>query len=344
MLVLLAVRDNGRYRDLGIWNWLWNARADVRFWVCGAGVAVASGGFFMTWVYEAVASALLLGVYDVFKKRSVNANAVIPVLFIGVVCGAALWLPWVVWSAVGEAPHALLQVEALGWVDHGRLFLKSTIVSLSWVLSYFALKHLPVSLAGGIRATGPFWTLLAAVVIFSERPSGMQWLGISVTLLSFLGLSFAGRREGFVFHRNRWVFLMMGGTLAGTVSGLYDKYLMGTIGYQASTVQAWFSIYLVVVMLPMMVGWLRNWWPRGRFEWRWSIPLIGVSLLFADYLYFEALRDEKAMISVVSCLRRGGVLVSFTAGYILFRERNYRAKTPCILGILLGVVLIVLAR
>ncbi|MBD5781282.1 DMT family transporter [Pelagicoccus sp. NFK12] len=298
----------------------------------------------MTWVYEAVASALFLGVYDVFKKHSVNGNAVIPTLFISVCAGALLWLPWVILSAWGEVPHAMLEVDALGWADHLRLLLKSTIVSVSWVLAYFALKHLPVSLAGGIRATGPLWTLLAALVIFAERPNGMQWAGIVVTLGSFVALSFAGRLEGLVFHRNKWVFLMIGGTLAGTVSGLYDKYLMGTIGYRASTVQAWFSIYLVVVMLPMMIGWWRRWWPRGEFHWRWTMPLIGATLLVADYLYFEALRDQDAMISVVSCLRRGGVLVSFAAGYLLFRERNYRAKTPCVLGILAGVVLIVLAR
>lgn len=298
----------------------------------------------MNWVYEAVASALFLGVYDVFKKRSVNGNAVIPTLFVSVCCGALLWLPWIIWSAMGETPLAMLQVEQLGLADHGRLLLKSSIVSVSWVLSYFALKHMPVSLAGGIRATGPFWTLIAAVIIFSERPNGLQWAGIAVTLASFVALSFAGKREGFVFHQNRWVFLMIGGTLAGTVSGLYDKYLMGTLGYQASTVQAWFSVYLVVVLFPVVFGWWRQWWPRGAFQWRWEMPMIGITLLVADYLYFEALRDEEAMISVVSCLRRGGVLVSFSAGYFLFKERNYRAKTPCVLGILLGVILIVLAR
>lgn len=298
----------------------------------------------MNWVYEAVASALLLGIYDVFKKHSVNGNAVIPTLFFSVLTGAVLWTPWVIWSAWGEVPYALLQVEDLGYVDHLRLLLKSSVVSVSWVLAYFALKHLPVSLAGGIRATGPFWTLLAALVIYAERPSGMQWVGIAVTLASFAALSLAGRKEGFVFHRNRWVLFMVGATLAGTVSGLYDKYLMGTVGYRASTVQAWFSIYLVAVMAPIMFGWWKRCWPRGEFYWRWTIPMIGVSLLLADYLYFEALRDEGAMISVVSCLRRGGVLVSFAAGYILFKERNYRAKTPCIIGILVGVVLIVLAR
>lgn len=297
----------------------------------------------MNWVYEAVASAMFLGVYDVFKKRSVDGNAVIPTLFVSVCCGAALWLPWVVWSYFGETPLRLLQVERIGWLDHLRLLLKSGIVAVSWVCSYFALKHMPVSLAGGIRATGPFWTLLGGVVVFAERPNGQQWAGIAVILGSFVALSFAGRKEGFVFHRNRWVLLMVCGTLAGTVSGLYDKFLMGTLGYRASTVQAWFSIYLVVVLSPVVFGWWRQWWPRGIFQFRWSMPMIGVSLLLADYLYFEALRDQEAMISVVSCLRRGGVLVSFLAGYILFKERNYRAKTPCVLGILLGVILIVLA-
>lgn len=300
----------------------------------------------MSWVYEAVASAFFLGLYDVFKKQSVQGNAVIPTLFLSVCCGAAIWAPWVLWSSVAgmeRAPLLMLQVDRLDWVDHGRLLLKSAVVAVSWVFSYFALKHLPVSVAGSIRATGPFWTLLGAIVLFAERPDGLQWLGIALTLSSFVALSFAGRREGLVFHRNRWVFFMVGATLAGTASGLYDKHLMGTLGYRASTVQAWFSIYLVVVLLPVVVGWWRRWWPRGDFQWRGSIPLIGISLLVADYLYFEALRQEGAMISVVSCLRRGGVLVSFAAGYLLFKERNYRAKTPCVLGILAGVVLIVLS-
>lgn len=297
----------------------------------------------MSWIYEAIASALFLGLYDVFKKRSVVGNAVIPTLFLSVCCGALIWAPWVIGSARGAVTAEWLRVDALEWIDHGRLLLKSTIVATSWILSYFALKHLPVSLAGGIRATSPFWTLLGAVILLNERPNSGQWLGIAVTLISFLALSFAGKREGIVFHRNRWVFFMIGATLAGTASGLYDKHLMGTLGYRAATVQAWFSIYLVLVFLPVMIGWWRNWWPRGEFHWRWSIPLIGISLLVADYLYFQALRDEEALVSVVSCIRRGGVLVSFASGYVLFGERNYRAKTPAVLGILAGIIIIVLA-
>ena len=260
----------------------------------------------MVWIVQGLASAAFLGLYDICKKKSVQGNAVIPTLFVSVSASALLWLPWVIASnrsGAGSVPEFLF-VDPMGLQDHLRLLAKATIVGTSWILSYFALKHLPVSMATSIRATSPFWTLAGAVLLFAERPNGQQWMGIVVTLIAFVGLTLAGRKEGLVFHRNRWVGYMVLATLAGACSSLYDKYLMGTLGYRAATVQAWFSIYLVVVFAPFMLGWLRRWWPRGEFHWRWWIPLIGVCLLVADYLYFMALRDEDALIAIVSCLRR----------------------------------------
>lgn len=299
----------------------------------------------MDWVILSLGSALLLGVYDIFKKRALIENAVIPTLFCGAAVGAALWAPAVAASAVlgAERVPDWLFVDTLGWRDHLRLALKACIVAASWTLSYFGLKALPVSVAGSVRATGPLWTLAGALVIFGERPSGQQWAGIAVTLASFYALSLAGRREGLSFGRDKGILLMILGTLAGAASGLYDKHLLGGLGYRASTVQAWFSIYMVAALLPLLVGWLRRWWPRGAFQWRWAIPFIGISLLLADYLYFTALRQEGALVGVISAARRGSVLVTFLAGYLLFGERNYRRKTPCLAGILIGIALIALS-
>lgn len=47
--------------------------------------------------------------------------------------------------------------------------LMSVLVASSWICSYFAVKHLPVSLASPVRATGPVWTLLGAVLVLGER-------------------------------------------------------------------------------------------------------------------------------------------------------------------------------
>jgi drug/metabolite transporter (DMT)-like permease len=151
-----------------------------------------------------------------------------------------------------------------------------------------------------------------------------------------------GRDEGIRFSRDRWIGYLAAGTLFGAASTLYDKHLLGTLQYRPATVQAWFAIYLVVLFAPLAAGWKRRWWPRGEFQWRWSIPGIGLALLVSDFLYFSALHDPDGLVSVVTAIRRTSVVVSFVGGLLWFGERNGLRKAPVIAGILGGVLLIVL--
>lgn len=296
-----------------------------------------------TWLLLGLVSALFLGFYDVVKKLSVNENAVLPVLFWSNVTAAMLWLPMIVYSTRTADPSALglLYVDPLEPGQHLQLFLKACIVGSSWICSYFALKHLPVSIAGPIRATSPFWTLLGALVLLSERPSGMQWAGIGVTLICFAWFSLAGRKEGIHFRSNHWVWLMVLATLIGAGSGLYDKFLLAHAGFSAATVQAWFSVYLVLFMTPLYLGWKFRLWERKDFEWRWTIPAIAVCLLIADFAYFLALKEPEALVSVLSPIRRGSVLIVFSSGFLLLGEVNFRHKIGPLMGILCGILLIV---
>lgn len=232
----------------------------------------------------------------------------------------------------------------LDWWGHLRLAGKSALVASSWIFTYFAMRNLPVSITSPIRATGPIWTIAGALVVLGERPALLEWLGIATTLASFVGLSFAGRGEGIRFHRDRGIAFMVAGTLLGAVSSLYDKYLLGIAGFTVPTVQAWFSVYLAVFFLPLAVGWKRRWWPRHDFHWRWSIPGIAAMLLVSDYLYFGALQDREALVSLVSSLRRGSTLVAFAGGLWLYREGNGLKKLPAVLGVLAGIVLTICGR
>ena len=297
----------------------------------------------MSWIEASLVSALFLGVYDLCIKHAIRNNAVLPVLFLSTLTGAAVWTILLLVPAEhpGLLPAALV-TDRLTPVQHLQLLLKSAIVTASWIFTYFGLKHLPLSLASPIRATSPFWTLAGAVLILGERPTGMQLLGIVTTLASFVGLSFAGRLEGVHFHRNRWVWFLMAGTVLGGVSSLYDKYLLGRAHFSVPTVQAWFSIYLVVLFTPFAIGWQRRWWERNEFRWRWTIPCIALALLAADYVYFSALRQPGALVSVVMSLRRGNMLVAFAGGLLLFGERSNWQKFTAVLGILAGIVLTVI--
>jgi bacterial/archaeal transporter family protein len=96
------------------------------------------------------------------------------------------------------------------------------------------------------------------------------------------------------------------------------------------------------VFLPFAIGWKQRWWPRKEFQWRWSIPLIALSLLVSDYIYFGALRDPHLLVSVVMSLRRGSTLVGFAGGLLFFGEQNGLRKLPAVIGILVGIALTVL--
>lgn len=294
----------------------------------------------MHWVALSLISALFLGFYDLSKKHAVHGNAVLPVLFLSTVFGAVVWgllMAVQAWRP-GSLPE-VMHVEPLSLAQHGLVMIKSVIVAGSWILTYFAFKHLPMSIAAPIRATGPLWTFGGALLVLGERPTGVEVLGIATTLGSFAMLSLAGRREGIHFHRDKWVGFLVAGTILGAVSSLYDKFLLGHVGFAASTVQAWFSIYLVVLFLPLAIGWKRRWWTRAEFHWRWSIPWIGWFLLVADFAYFTALRSDEALIALVSSMRRGSTLVAFAGGLWLFRETGGWRKVLAVLGVVVGIAL-----
>ena len=297
----------------------------------------------MNWVTATLLSAFFLGFYDLCTKHSVRSNAVTPVFFFSTLTGALVWIALLATDAIrpGLLPPSLV-TDTLTLHQHLQLFLKSAIVAASWMGTYYALKHLPLSLGAPIRATSPLLTLFGAIVFLGERPSLLQTAGILTTLASFVGLSVAGAKEGVHFHRNKWFWSLIVGNLFGAVSSLYDKYLLGTLHFSVPTVQCWFSIYLIVIFAPFTLGWKLRLWPRNEFTWRWTIPFIALSLLVADYLYFWALGHPAALVAIVMSLRRDNTLVAFAGGLLLFKEVNGWKKLPAVIGILVGIILTLL--
>lgn len=310
---------------------------------CAPRIGIITGHVSMNWIFAALLSAVFLGCYDLCTKHAVRNNAVLPVLFLANLCSATIWLSLI---AVQRAQPGLLPemliVPHLDATQHAQIVVKSLIVAGAWICSYFAVKHLPVSLAAPVRATSPMWTLAGATVLLAERPTLIQTAGIIVTIASLVLLSAAGRKEGVHFHRNQWVWWLFAGTLLNSASALYDKYLLGKLGFAPSTVQCWFEIYLTLLFFPPALGWKFRWWQRNEFEWRWSVLLLSLTLLAADFVYFSALRNPTALISVVSTLRGGSTVVAFMGGLFLFNEHGNRTKWLALAGILTGILLTIL--
>ena len=72
------------------------------------------------------------------------------------------------------------------------------------------------------------------------------------------------------------------------------------------------------------------------------IFLVSLFLSMADFAYFYALSLDGALISVVSMVRRGSVLVSFCVGAYVFHEKNLRGKAFDLLLVLIGMLFLYL--
>ncbi len=181
------------------------------------------------WLALAFVSAALLGLYDACKKKSLKGNDVVAVLFLNTLFSSLIFLPFILLSAnTGVLDHTIFHVGGGGWELHKYILLKSCIVLSSWTFGYFALKHLPLTIAGPINATRPVMTLVGALLIFGEELNVWQWIGVVLAILSFYLLSRSGKKEGIDFKHDVWVYFLLAAAVLGALSGLYDKYLMAS--------------------------------------------------------------------------------------------------------------------
>jgi bacterial/archaeal transporter family protein len=299
------------------------------------------------WLYLSALSAVFIGLYDICRKKAIYNNAVIPLLFFSVSVEAVMLLPIIVLSAV--SPHFLtplgIYVPPFSPLAHFCCFIKAIVVVGLWLLGFFSVKHLPISIYAPIGASGPAWTLIGAMLVFGERLTPFQWAAFGVLFVSYYIFSLVGSREGIVFHTNKWVILLVLSVIIGAGSALFDKYLVQTLGFSAVGVQVWFMIYSVPVMAFVLFAF---WWPvRAKytpFKWRWSILLIGASLAIADVAYFKALGYEGAMISLVAAVRSGSVVISFLGGAFIFGEHQIRRKAFALVGVIIGVLMLLLSH
>lgn len=308
------------------------------------------------WLSLAFLSAALLGLYDVSKKAALKDNAVLPVLLLNTLFSTLIFSPFILDNAFGLGifdgtifdsstygkSGAIPGADGCGGDTaraHFLVIAKAFIVLSSWIAGYFGLKHLPITIVGPINATRPVLVLVGAMLLFGERLNLLQWAGVLLAALSIFLMSISSKKEHIDFRHNKWIFCVAAATILGAVSGLYDKYIMRELG--PMFVQSWFNLYQFIIMAVICAV---MWYPTRKqttpFHWSLAIPLISIFIAGADFAYFNALGNPDSMISVVSLVRRGSVIISFAFGALIFKERNLKAKALDLVLVIVGMIFI----
>ena len=301
------------------------------------------------WVLLAVFSAILLGTYDVAKKQALRKNGTFAVLLVATALSTLFVSPFL---RLGPAQ------------DHLKLALKAVFVTASWVSGMEGLKRLPLTTVSTIKGSRPVFVVLFSIILFGERLNWMQWLGIAIVLGAQYMLGFTSRRDASAQVRKTGFIWMGISVLTGVASALYDKYIMK--GMEPMFVQSWTNLFITVILaLCVLVKRLavsgragrassdrlrprsREWEgalpaSSDKFRWDWTLVLVAVLITGADALYFFALKQPDALLSIISVVRRASVLVTFVLGAIIFHEGNIRAKGLNMLLMAAGVVLLLI--
>ena len=289
----------------------------------------------MSWTVWILASACFLALYDLAKKASVLGNAVLPVLLCSTCCGCAAFVTGL--AVCGGLSGAFAAID-------GRILalsaIKSVIVATSWVFTFCALRTLPITIATPIRASAPALVFVAAFFLYGEIPSWIQGIGMLAVFGGYFVFSWAGKHEGIDFFRNKAVWCAIAGACFSALSSIWDKYVFQVAAAPVESVQLLFQIGLVLVYALILSGQRILRLPHVRFEFRWTIPLVGILLAMADWLYFRGLAIPGAPISVGSLLRRFSVVITFVLGALFFHETNLKRKALALAAILVGVILL----
>ena len=289
----------------------------------------------MSWTAWILLSSFFLALYDLAKKASARNNAVLPVLLCSTCCGCLAFVTGV--AVCGKLPEVFASAS-------GQVLLlaaiKSVIVATSWVFTFYALRTLPITIATPIRASAPALVFIAAFFLYGEIPSWIQAVGMLAVFGGYFVFSWAGKHEGIDFFRNKAVWSAIAGAGFSALSSIWDKYVFQVRAMPVETVQFFFQVGLVCVYALILSGQRLLKLPHDRFEFRFTIPFVGILLAAADWLYFKGLAVPEAPISVGSLLRRFSVVITFVLGARFFHETNLKRKALALAAILVGVILL----
>jgi bacterial/archaeal transporter family protein len=293
------------------------------------------------WIAYGLSAGFVLGLYDIWTKKGMTGNSVLAVVFWSSIFGLLCWIPLLI-------TYPFVKFYSFNIVSIYEFFIvlpKSIAMTASWILAYFAIKKLPISMTGAIRTSGPVWTLIGGIAIFGESLNAHQYFGLSITILAYYVFTVVGKKENAFVARAPHMLGILSATLLSSLVTVYDKYLIFDLGMQSFDIQACSALQRTLIALGclMLISPFdhKNIWLT---QWSWSIPLMGAAWIAAEMIYFFAYSDPAASVALLSVFRRMSLIVGFVFSSIYLYEANLGLKALMIASLILGTAIMIIGR
>lgn len=285
----------------------------------------------MMWIPLVLLYGVLKGVREIIKKKALERNSTIEVLFMYTFLSFMIVLPQAK-GALGMEPRFYLYVA-----------LKSFVIFLAWMFSFKAIKRMPISLYGVLDLSRVLFATLLGVFVLQEVLNGYQMVGLLFVSTGLILLKYRPRGEretaGGQQVEVRYVVMAFASCVLNALSGLLDKLLMRHI--TSVQLQFWYMFFLVTMYLLFILCTRTPVKIRSVAcnKWVWILSILFV---IADRALFIANGMPGSRVTVMTLLKQAGCVVTILAGRFIFKEKNTTHKLICALVIITGIVIAVL--
>ena len=285
----------------------------------------------MLWIFLVLLYGILKGAREILKKKALEKNSTIEVLFVYTLLSFLIVLPDA-GNAAGMELRFYFYIAA-----------KSFVIFLAWMCSFKAIRKMPISLYGVLDLSRVMFATLLGVIVLHEVLSGYQVVGLLFVSAGLLLLKYRPRRGQRAESEQTsqgvglvYVVMAFASCMLNALSGLLDKILMRDIS--SAQLQFWYMLFLVLfyllyILLTRTPVDLKS---AVRNRWVWMLSILFV---IADRALFIANGMPGSRITVMTLLKQAGCVVTILAGKYLFREKDTTHKMVCAMIIIAGIVI-----
>lgn len=190
------------------------------------------------------------------------------------------------------------------------------------------------------RGTGPFLSVIIAMVVLGERPSAVALVGVAAVIAGVVAIGLVDRGRGVAGARRGVDLGLVFGLLTGVMIAIY------TI-WDAHVIRTWnlspvaFMVGTTLLQVPFYsIAVRRRWravWALGRAQWR-RIVAFGILSPLSYILVLTAI--QIAPVALVAPLREVSVVLVSLFGVFVLRESRPGWRIAASLVVVGGIVLL----
>ena len=290
------------------------------------------------WIFLILLYGIFKGLREALKKKAVESNSVIEVLFFYTFFAFLMTIPF------------SQDVFSVSFKYHIAILIKSFAIFIAWLCALNSIKRLPISVYSVMDMGRMVFSILLGVVFLDENLNLPKIIGILLVVCGITLVNLKKKGKNGENSTLKVLPLVLISCILNAVSGTLDKFLLtpsadrwiyGEEVLTASQLQFWYMLYLASFYFIYILIKKEKINVKKCLTCPW-IYILSIIFVIGDRALFIANSQANSTVIVMTLIKQSSVIVSIILGRLLYKEKNILYRTLCALLIILGIVVSVI--